>query len=64
MVKVAPTSKTWQVVEHSDTVLRFRVNNKVINVPYCDTFITDEYWTISSVAGNCPACCLRISFGL
>jgi hypothetical protein len=64
MVKVAPTMKTYQIVEHSDTKLLIRVKNEVINVPYCDSFATDEYWCVTSVAGNCPASCFRFSLGL
>jgi len=64
MLKQAPTAKTYQVIEDSETKFTFRIDNKLLNVPYCDSYINEDLWCVSSVAGNCNACCFRMTNGI
>lgn len=43
-VKESNTTKYFKLVERDDTKIVFRVLNKCINVPYCDSFAVEEEW--------------------
>ena len=63
LVSKAPTTKTFNVSERTDTLIKLRVLNKTTDVPYCDSFAVEEEWIIASLPGT-KCCVLRVSMGL
>ena len=63
-VKSAPTCKTMYLVEQTETKLRAIVNIKTHSVPYCDTFIVEEEWTVMQLSAQSKCCVLRVTYGI
>ena len=45
-VKVSPTTKNFLLMEKTESKISIRVFNRTRDVPYCDTFNTEEHWLI------------------
>lgn len=53
MVKEAPTTKTFYLIENSETKFHMLCRNNNRNVPYCDSFqIIEEYIVLSPEPGS------------
>lgn len=62
-VKVAPTTKTFNLCVNTDTKILLRVLNKTSDVPYCDSFAVEEEWYIASLP-NSKCSVVRITMGI
>lgn len=62
-VKQAPTTKTFNLLSKTDTLIKMRILNKTTDVPYCDSFGVEEEWMIGSLP-NAKSCVLRITMGI
>ena len=62
-VKQAPTTKTFNLIQKTDTLIKMRIVNKTTDVPYCDSFAVEEEWTIGSLP-NAKSCVLRVTMGI
>jgi hypothetical protein len=60
-VSVAPTERSFKLIEHSSTKIVFRVLSRARDIPYCDTFGIDEEWYIASPSATAKSCVLRVS---
>ncbi len=58
-VKVSPTTKNYLCLEHNDKIINLRIFNQVKDIPYCDTFNTEENWIIASPDPNSERCIFR-----
>jgi hypothetical protein len=61
-VSVVPTFRTFRLVEKSDKKFLIRIMTKNKDIPYCDTFETDEEWYCASTETGSNSCVLRSSF--
>lgn len=50
-VKVSPTTKNYLLLQKDDRLINLRIFNQVKDVPYCETFNTEENWIILSTSG-------------
>lgn len=61
LVKSAPTTLYFSVLEHTPTRFLMRVLVKTRNVPYCDSFAVENEWYIASPSETSKAAVLRVS---
>ena len=46
-------------MEKTETKLSIRIFNKTVNVPYCDSFNTEEHWLIVTTDPKASKCIVR-----
>ena len=62
-VKIAPTTKSFKIIEHTPERIHMRAVNRNNDIPYCDCFGIEEDWNLMSPPGA-KCCVLRISYAI
>jgi hypothetical protein len=67
-VKVAPTVRSFYLLDKTETRVHMRIVNKTRDVPYCDCFQVEEEWIIlspdPSTQAKIQSCAIRQSYGM
>lgn len=58
-VKIAPTLKTFRIVEQSATSLKIISINRTRDIPYCDTFDVEDITVVRSMRSNSKCCVVQ-----
>lgn len=57
-----PTFRTFKLIEKSDKKFLVRIITKNRDIPYCDTFETEEEWYCASTETGTNSCVMKSSF--
>ena len=60
-ISVAPTERSFKLIENGPSKIVFRVLNRARDIPYCDTFGVDEEWYLASPSATAKCCVVRVS---